>query len=54
MARLITEEQLAEIISDLRQQPGCIQSENYRFSDDHASEMIISKLKSLPKTEEVE
>ncbi|ATW58051.1 hypothetical protein CNR34_00118 [Pseudomonas phage nickie] len=54
MARLITEEQLAEIINDLRQQPGCIQSDRYRFANDHASEMIISKLKTLPKTEETE
>lgn len=52
MARLITEEQLAEIINDLRRQPGCIQSEDYRFGDDHAAEMIVAKLNSLPKTEE--
>lgn len=53
MARLITEDQLAEIINDLRQQPGCIQSESYQFANDHASELIISKLSTLPKIEEV-
>jgi len=53
MARLITEEQLAEIINDLRSQPGCVSSESYNFGSDHASELIINKLKTLPKYEEV-